>query len=122
MPSQPTSVAKNLSVSLVSACLEGDITACKSLHRVEKISKANCEELGEVDNFPRPVINNGVIVSVDGASVWSPVQVSYLSALDIAEGGKVQAPEGKKLVMTVNGAETAIAPGSYRGDIAITVV
>ena len=113
-PSEPKSVAKNLSVTLENATLEGDITACKSLHRVEKVFKDNCEELGEVDNVPGPVINNGVIVSVGEGAVWTVADVSYLSALEISAGGKVVASE-----MTVDGVATAIAPGSYKGKIVL---
>ena len=39
----------------------------------------------------------------------------------IAEGATLIAPEGKRLTITVDGAETPPVPGTYRGQVVITV-
>jgi hypothetical protein len=44
-----------------------------------------------------------------------------LRELTIAEGASLAAPEGKSLTMTVNGIGAAIKPGTYKGDVFITV-
>jgi uncharacterized Zn-binding protein involved in type VI secretion len=44
-----------------------------------------------------------------------------LRALSIAPGASLAAPEGKSLTMTVDGVGTVIKPGTYKGDIALTV-
>lgn len=52
--------------------------------------------------------------SFNGAAVTGD---SRVTALDLAEGTKLNAPEGKKLTMTVNGMETLPAAGRYTGVI-----
>lgn len=39
----------------------------------------------------------------------------------IAEGATIIAPEGKTVTMTVDGVETPMAPGTYRGTVVLTV-
>ena len=42
--------------------------------------------------------------------------------LSILEQGCITAPEGKRVVMTVNGVVTPATPGQYRGDICLSLV
>lgn len=53
--------------------------------------------------------------------VWLVEQTTELSELTIAEGASIKAPEGKYVVMTVNGRGTTIAPGVYRGNVVLSV-
>ena len=53
--------------------------------------------------------------------VWTVEETTSLRELTIAEGASVAAPEGKALTMSVNGTGVAIAPGTYKGDIVLTV-
>ena len=62
---------------------------------------------------------NTLKVSLDAKTQWTVTEVSNMSSLTIATGAKVSAPKGYQLTMTVNGKTTAIAPGSYAGDIVI---
>ena len=116
MPSFGGPAAKNLSVTLKNVSYTGAITASVSKHRVPKVSKENCEELGEVVNTPGPVCNNGVIVMLENGTTWTVTADCYLSSLTIAEGTTVS---GAKL--TVNGTPTDLAPGTYAGDVRLTV-
>ena len=68
----------------------GAITASVSRHRVPRISKENCEELGEVVNTPAPVCNNGVIVVLEEGSVWNITADCYLSSLTISGDAEVR--------------------------------
>jgi len=63
----------------------------------------------------------GLKVSLDEKSKWVVDETSYLTALEIAEGSAITAPEGHSVVMTVDGAKTAIKAGSYSGKIILTV-
>lgn len=63
----------------------------------------------------------GVTASLDADSNWVVDKTSYLTGLTIADGAKITAPEGYKVTMTVNGAETNIAAGTYNGVIVLTV-
>lgn len=85
------------------------------------ISKANLIELGQVQNTPTPVVNNGVIVTVGSDSVWTVTGTCCLSALNLCDGGVMAAPEGKTLSFTVNGEEMPLCSGKYRGDIRLTI-
>lgn len=109
----------NLSVSLQGSTLTGSITSAKATHRVPKIDKTNCEELGEVNNTPRPAINNGVVVELDGTSTWTIDGTNYLNKLILAEGAKVLRRDGSVPSMTVNGNPAEFAAGSYVGRIII---
>ncbi len=97
------------------ATITGIISASKALHRVEKVSKENCEELGEVLNTAQPVVNNGVIVTLKNGSVWNVAGTSYLSSLTIEEGSAVVG------TLSVNGEEVEAVPGTYTGAITLTI-
>ncbi len=119
MPSFGGPNVKNLSITLKNSSITGRITASVSKHRVEKVCKECCEELGEVDNFPEPAINNGVIVSLDENSTWTVTEESYLTALTLAPGAALQSAAGGAPRLLVDGVETEIAAGTYTGAIAI---
>ena len=53
--------------------------------------------------------------------VWVVDRTTELSGLTIAEGASIKAPEGKYVVMTVNGRGTTIAPGTYTGNVVLSV-
>jgi len=52
---------------------------------------------------------------------WQVTETTILKKLNIAEGAAIIAPEGKSLTMTVDGVETPVAAGSYKGKIVLTV-
>ena len=47
--------------------------------------------------------------------------ISYITALNIAQGTQDKAPEGKGLNMMVKGIETSVKAGTYKGKIVIKV-
>jgi hypothetical protein len=53
--------------------------------------------------------------------VWVVKESVALRTLTVAEGASLAAPEGKSLTMTVDGVGTAIKPGTYKGNIFLTV-
>ena len=95
--------------------VNGIISASRAMHRVEKVFKDNCEELGEVINTAQPVVNNGVIVTLKNGSVWNVAGTSYLSSLTIEEGSSLVG------TLTVNGKDVEAAPGVYTGAITVTI-
>ena len=78
--------------------------------------------MGVVTNQISPVVNNGVIVSIDGKSRWTVTGKGYISALHIDPGAKIAGAEGKTVKMTVDGVETAVAAGDYKGAIVIELI
>ena len=52
---------------------------------------------------------------------WVLEQTTKLDKLVIEENGQIVAPEGKFVTMTINGNGCAIKPGTYYGDIVLTV-
>ena len=48
-------------------------------------------------------------------------ETTYLNRLTIKEGGRLAAPEGKFVQLTVNGAGRQQKPGVYQGDVVLTV-
>jgi hypothetical protein len=59
-------------------------------------------------------------VSVDAGEVWTVTEITRLAKLTIAEDATVTAEAGSSLTLTVNGVETPIAPGVYRGKVVLT--
>ncbi len=58
--------------------------------------------------------------NVAAGATWTVTQTTQLQSLDIAPGATVAASGGRSLTLTVNGVETALAPGRYRGDVRLT--
>jgi hypothetical protein len=85
------------------------------------IVEKNATYLGDLVNTPAPAVNNGVIVTLSGGSVWTVAGTSYITSLTI-EDAQIVAPEGKKVKMTVNGKATKIESGkTYTGDIVLSI-
>jgi len=59
--------------------------------------------------------------TIKSGSTWTVTETTSLSKLIVAKDAVIKAPEGKSLTMTVDGVETSIAPGSYKGKIVLTV-
>ncbi len=112
---------KNLKVNFKNSNFTGVISASVAKHRVLKVTKENCEELGMVTNTSSPVVNNGVIVILDENSVWTVTGECYLSSLILQEGAKIVGIDGKTVTMSVNGTNIPMVPGSYTGDIRLSV-
>ena len=114
---------KNLGVTLRHTKLEGVISSAKQAYRdgLTVIHEDNRLELSNIRQWAAPTVNNGVIVDMDGDSVWTVTDTSYITGLRLAEGASVRAPEGKKLSVTVDGKPVELAPGEYSGKIVLEV-
>lgn len=117
MPAFGGPAAKNLSITLKNASFTGQITASVSKHRVPKVTKENCEELGEVTNSPAPAINNGVIVSLDEKSSWTVTAPCYLTSLSIAPGATIKSSKSGTPKLRIGGGEKELRPGVYTGQL-----
>jgi len=53
--------------------------------------------------------------------IWVVDKTTSLNSLTIEDGAFVMAPSGHSVTMTIDGVETGIAPGVYKGDIVLTV-
>lgn len=65
---------------------------------------------------------HGVNLTLNSGSLWNVTGESTLTSLTINEDADVKAPEGKKLLLKVNGGTVPVAPGAYKGSIIITVL
>ncbi|WP_329549323.1 hypothetical protein OG548_41230 [Streptomyces sp. NBC_01356] len=78
-------------------------------------------------------IASGTKISVGSGETYELSATTRVSELSIAEGGKVTAPDGYSVTLTVDGVETGqlltetggtetlISAGTYRGDVVLTV-
>ncbi len=114
---------KNLGVTLRHTKLEGIISSAKQAYRdgLTVIYEDNRLELSNIRQWAAPTVNNGVIVDMDGDSVWTVTDTSYITGLRLAEGASVKAPEGKELSVTVDGRPVDLAHGEYSGKIVLEV-
>ena len=113
--------AKNLALCFTDTKIAGAISSATAKHRVEKVTKYNREEIGEVNLTPAPAVNNGVSVVLEGSSQWTVTGTSYVNCLAISPEASVQAPAGKQLCVTVDGQERNLEAGEYKGQITIQV-
>jgi hypothetical protein len=119
----PASASKNLGLTFTDASITGVITASTAVHHVSPIDSTLYRELGEVINTPAVAVNNGVIVTLAGASTWTVTGTSYLTKLVVGADALVTAPAGYDLVMTVDGVATPIVAGeTYTGNIRLALV
>jgi hypothetical protein len=85
------------------------------------IVSRNATYLGDLVNTPAPAVNNGVLVTLTNGTVWTVSGTSYLTSLTV-DNGSIMAPEGNKVMMTVNGAKAEIKAGqTYTGNIVLTL-
>ena len=115
--------AKNLDMKLINARVTGIISAATASYKegLTRITKENCEELSNITQTAARPINNGVILFIDGASVWTVTGTSYLTKLELAEGGTIRGADGKAVTLFVDGVETPIRPGVYTGILELRV-
>jgi hypothetical protein len=121
--------AHGVNVTLKNATLTGAITTAD----VEMAKGPNGEEItmetphlyqliGEVKNtYGATDAAYGLAVSLDKESKWIVGKTSYLTKLTIAKKGTVIAPEGYRLVMTLDGIETLLGSGDYNGKIVLAI-
>ena len=115
--------AKNLDLKFANVKVNGVISAATQAYKegVTVIDLRNCEEISNVTQTAHEPVNNGVIVSFDKDCVWTVAGTSYLTSLTVANGAVIKAPDGKSLTMTVDGVQTPVKAGTYRGKIVIKV-
>lgn len=115
----------NLDLTLENVRYAGAITAGRQYHKTRKpgdrILPEDARELGNVGCLPAPVVCNGVIVTLKSGASWTLTGTSFLSSLTIEDGATLTAAPGCELVMTVDGAETPVAAGTYTGAITLSV-
>jgi hypothetical protein len=115
------SVSKNLSLTLDNCKITGMITASTAAHTKPSITAADYKLLGEVVNTPAVAVNNGVVVTLSNASVWTVTGTCYLTSLTIGKGTSITAPVGKKVTMKVNGKSKKLVAGTYTGKVQLIV-
>lgn len=117
-PAQP----RNLVVNLDEASLQGVVSASTARHSQPTITSKDYRLLGVVSNTVGSVVNNGVILSLAGASTWTVTGTSYLSSLTVGDGSALKGAGGKAVVVTVDGvATTPVAGVTYTGDIPVSL-
>jgi hypothetical protein len=64
---------------------------------------------------------NTLSVTLENNATWIVTDTSNLTSLTISEGSEVKGSRRHKVIMTVDGQETKIEPGTtYTGDISLT--
>ncbi|MEU9404961.1 hypothetical protein AB0E08_04525 [Streptomyces sp. NPDC048281] len=113
---------RNMVLGFDASAVTGVLSASVSRHAIDTITAAEYAQLGHVTNTARPVVNNGVLVTLTAGSAWTVTGTSYLSRLTLSADSAVTAPAGSTVSMTVDGEPAAIEPGGdYSGAITLTV-
>ncbi|MEV6343885.1 hypothetical protein [Actinoplanes sp. NPDC051851] len=112
--------AKNLVLNLDGATVTGAVSSSTTRHAISTITAADYRQISEVTNTATATVNNGVVLSLAGKSVWKATGTSYLTSLTIGAKASVTAAHGT-LTATVNGVATTLRPGTtYTGTIVVT--
>lgn len=113
---------KNLGLTLVDTTITGVISSATQHYRegLTLIDESNRREMSNITQKAAPTVNNGVIVSLDRTSRWTVTGTSYITALELAPGAVVDAPEGKTLKATLDGKAIDLAPGRFAGKLVLT--
>lgn len=113
---------KNLGLTLVDTTITGIISSATQHYRegLTLIDESNRREMSNITQKAAPTVNNGVIVSLDHTSRWTVTGTSYITALELAPGAVVDAPEGKALKVTLDGKAIDLAPGRFAGKLVLT--
>ena len=117
----PTSISKNLCLTFDNSHLTGLVSASTAKHAQATITAADYKLLGAVTNTPGPAVNNGVVVVLKNKAIWTVTGDCYLTSLTIGADCSVAAEGAKTLVMTIDGVDMPIAPGTYTGKIQLSV-
>ena len=67
-----------------------------------------------------PLASSATKKTLDAGSTWEVVETTSLKSLTIKDGAVIKAPEGYSITMTVDGVETPIEAGTYKGNIVLT--
>ena len=113
---------KNLGLTLVDTTITGVISSATQHYRegLTLIDESNRREMSNITQKAAPTVSNGVIVSLDRTSRWIVTGTSYITALELAPGAVVDAPEGKTLKVTLDGKAIDLAPGRFAGKLVLT--
>ena len=117
--------SSSLTVTFDSSDFEGSFSdGSNGLWEVDNLeyTDANGDRSSLNGNYYGAEGNYGITATFSGDSKWTVTHDSYLGSLTISDSASITAPEGHKLVMTVDGKETEIKNGTYSGKIVIKVV
>ncbi len=112
-----TSGMLNMALNFDNAEIIGVISSAKARHLQDElyINAEDYKLFGVLEHTPAPAVNNGVIVSLSGGSVWTVTGDSYLTSLSVEQGSVVEG------VVTVDGQAVDVsAGGTWQGNILVT--
>jgi hypothetical protein len=127
----PSSISRNLVLTLDNAKLNGMASASWSQHVQTTIQPpyfyayANADDykmLGEVTNAAEAAVNNGVIVSMVNGSKWTINSTCFLTSLTVQAGSSIVALPGYTVKLYDDGVLTPIVAGTlYNGNLELRV-
>lgn len=94
-------------------------TSAEDAGQLTSFTIAEYYNIGHVANRFYNNGDNTLVMNLTDNAVWNVTGDCLLSTLTIAEGATVQGENGT-VTMTVDGAETEIAPGTYEGEIRLS--
>jgi len=107
----------NMALNFDNCVINGVITSASADHLQEEmyVNEEDYKLFGVLIHTAAPAVNNGVIVSLAGDSVWNVTGDSYLTSLTVEAGSVING------TVTVDGqAVDTAAGGSWTGDIFVT--
>ncbi len=107
----------NMALNFDNCVINGVITSASADHLQEEmyVNEEDYKLFGVLIHTAAPAVNNGVIVSLAGDSVWNVTGDSYLTSLTVEAGSVING------TVTVDGqAVDTAAGGSWTGDILVT--
>ena len=110
------------------ASLKGGISATSIIHIDEKGSQNThftSKEYYYLGHVADKMFYNGgneISVTLKDGAIWTVTGTGTITGLTIDKGSKVIAKKGARVTMTVDGVNTPITAGTYKGKIVLTVL
>jgi hypothetical protein len=110
---------RDMHLSLAGTTLTGKITS-GTAGRWNALCKEKGFESYLIDPDGYKTVH-GVNLTLSSGSAWEVTGNSTLTALTIENGAKITSASGKPVRMTLDGVETAVKSGEYKGSIVISM-
>ncbi len=109
-----------MTVSITDATITGGISSSNATQEA-KPTQQTMKQVGVFKQTFAPASSNGLELTLGRNAKWIANKTSYLSSLTIADGATLTAPKGYSLSLTVDGKDTPVKAGSYKGAVVVKV-
>lgn len=111
----------SMTVAFENATITGGISTSTATPQGKPTAQA-LQLVGKMNHTFGPVMgNNGLEVTLGRNARWVVSKTSYLTGLTLADDDSVTAPKGRKVTLMVDGKDTPVRAGTFKGAVVLKV-